>query len=334
MIVHQTHSIKLKRKKVPFFDDDLDAVAVRSFNCLSSDPNPNIFYIVHETKYTYNEKVKKSKNLFRLQPLQDGSQTLLNYKLEVSVDGKVCNFTGAFGNHASFVEIKKPHKELKVVSHSIVAVSKRSFKQDLKHHPTILPMTWMPWDSMMMLAYLQPPELPESELFELAEFAMNFVKSSDGDAFDVISNISNYIYKNFEYVPGSTTLNTSAYDVFFHRKGVCQDFANLLICLARLLDLPARYRMGYIYTGQDYKNKIQSDLSHAWVEIYFPYAGWIGFDPTNGCVAGKNHVRVACGRYYNDATPTSGAVFDAAPNVESHLDASVKVYLLNTKKHN
>ena len=89
---------------------------------------------------------------------------------------------------------------------------------------------------------------------------------------------------------------------------MCQDFANLFICLARLLSIPARYRVGYIYTG-GYENKVQSDASHAWAEVYLPWRGWLGFDPTNGVVVGLDHVRVACGRNYRDASPTSGTIF-------------------------
>ena len=90
---------------------------------------------------------------------------------------------------------------------------------------------------------------------------------------------------------------------------MCQDFANLMICLARLLHIPARYRMGYIYTGANYENQIQSDASHAWVELYLPQVGWHGLDPTNGIQVGLDHVRVACGRNYRDATPTSGTIY-------------------------
>lgn len=67
--------------------------------------------------------------------------------------------------------------------------------------------------------------------------------------------------------------------------------------------------MGYIFTGTDYANKIQSEASHAWAELYLPWIGWHGFDPTNGCQAQLDHVRVACGRNYGDATPTSGTIY-------------------------
>jgi transglutaminase-like putative cysteine protease len=79
--------------------------------------------------------------------------------------------------------------------------------------------------------------------------------------------------------------------------------------MARLLNVPARYRMGYISTGADYRNRIQSDASHAWVEIYLPWIGWHGLDPTNGCQVNLDHIRVACGRNFRDATPTSGTIY-------------------------
>jgi transglutaminase-like putative cysteine protease len=67
--------------------------------------------------------------------------------------------------------------------------------------------------------------------------------------------------------------------------------------------------VGYIHTGADYANTAQGEASHAWVELYLPWTGWVGFDPTNGCLVGADHVRVACGRNYRDATPTSGTIY-------------------------
>jgi transglutaminase-like putative cysteine protease len=81
--------------------------------------------------------------------------------------------------------------------------------------------------------------------------------------------------------------------------------------------------MGYIYTGVNYQNTIQSEASHAWAEVYLPYVGWRGFDPTNGCMAGQDHIRVACGRNYLDATPTSGTIFKGGG--KETLTVSVKI---------
>ncbi len=81
--------------------------------------------------------------------------------------------------------------------------------------------------------------------------------------------------------------------------------------------------MGYIYTGVNYANKIQSEASHAWAEVYLPYVGWRGFDPTNGCMVGQDHIRVACGRNYVDATPTSGTIYKGGGG--EYLNVDVKM---------
>jgi transglutaminase-like putative cysteine protease len=323
MIVKQTYTVPLIRK-ASFDSHPITHIA--SF----SNEAPSIYSIEHKTVYTYSKFVNHSKHLFRLQPVHDLSQQILSYKFSVSVPGAdVSNFTGVFGNHASFLEIKEDYKELTILSESIVAISPIPMKLDLVHQPRTIPLIWMPWDRTMMNAYLQPPELAESELFELSNYAMSFVEKNKNDAFEVLKDINNTIYKEYKYKPNATDLETTAYEVFFHKQGVCQDFANLFICLARLLDIPARYRVGYLYTGSKYENKIQADESHAWVEVFLPYLGWIGFDPTNGCMIEKDHIRVACGRFYRDATPTSGAIFEMEEDAIESLKTSVKVIRLN-----
>lgn len=144
---------------------------------------------------------------------------------------------------------------------------------------------------------------------------------------ETLNDISRTIYKDYTYESGSTTLSTTPYEVFVERHGVCQDFANLFICLARLLNIPARYRVGYIHTGSDYANRIQSEASHAWIEVYLPLAGWIGFDPTNCCIPDMDHIRIACGRNYRDATPTSGTIYKGGG--QEKLQTEVKVVVLN-----
>jgi transglutaminase-like putative cysteine protease len=161
----------------------------------------------------------------------------------------------------------------------------------------------------MLQPFLLPPELAESELLELVEYAMSFVRRNDQDLLDTLLDMNWTIFKEYTYRQGSTTISTTPFEVYVSRRGVCQDFANLFICLARLLGVPARYVCGYIYTGLKNPNQIQSEASHAWVQMYLPEVGWKGFDPTNGVLTQTEHVRVAVGRSYVDATPTSGTIF-------------------------
>jgi transglutaminase-like putative cysteine protease len=138
---------------------------------------------------------------------------------------------------------------------------------------------------------------------------MSFVKRNDYDLLDTLLDINQTIFREYRYQQGATTVLTSAFDTYVNRRGVCQDFTNLMICLARLLGVPARYVCGYIYTGSQTANREQGDASHAWVQLYLPQVGWKGFDPTNGILTQTEHVRVAVGRNYLDATPTSGTIF-------------------------
>jgi transglutaminase-like putative cysteine protease len=167
----------------------------------------------------------------------------------------------------------------------------------------------MPWQRQALNPFLLPVELPETELGELAEYAMSFVKRNEYDLLDTLLDINDTIFREYAYQQGTTNVSTTAFETYAHRRGVCQDFANLFICLARLLGVPARYVCGYIYTGPKNANQVQSEASHAWVQVYLPQVGWKGFDPTNGILTQTEHVRVAVGRNYLDATPTSGTIF-------------------------
>src|SRR5262249_51619937 len=142
-----------------------------------------------------------------------------------------------------------------------------------------------------------------------ADYAMSFVDRNDYDLLDTLLDINASIFEGYRYKQGTTNVNTTPFDVYGERRGVCQDFANLFICLGRLLSIPARYVCGYVYTGAAAANRTQSEASHAWVEVYLPEVGWRGFDPTTGILIQTEHVRVAVGRSYVDATPTAGTIY-------------------------
>jgi transglutaminase-like putative cysteine protease/predicted glutamine amidotransferase len=274
------------------------------------DPERRIMRVVHETAYRYERPVERSSHLFRLRPVQDSDQEIVEHTLDVNVDGLQREYDDVFGNASVRMMIERPYTELTIRSAGIVRLRDPARRDPRAPERRLtIPLVWMPWQRQMMLPYLLPPELPETQLTELYEYAMSFVARRDNDLIDTLIDINTTIFRDYAYVSGSTTLATTAFNVYANRRGVCQDFANLFICLARLLNVPARYRVGYIYTGENYENKVQSDASHAWVETYFPWFGWVGFDPTNGVMVNLDHVRVAAGRNYRDATPTSGTIY-------------------------
>jgi transglutaminase-like putative cysteine protease/predicted glutamine amidotransferase len=266
--------------------------------------------IFHETHYQYDSPVERSSHRVLLRPVEDRLQGVASYSFEIDPLGDTAEYEDVFGNVALGLEISAPYSNLTIRTRAtVVTQTPEPLERRVTPRRQTLPLVWMPWQRQMLAAYLLPQELPETQLQELSDFAMSFVGRNDSDLVGTLLDMNKTLYQDFEYVTGSTHIATTPFEVFESRRGVCQDFANLMICMARLLNVPARYRMGYIFTGADYENQVQSEASHAWVELYVPRLGWHGFDPTNGRQAGSEHVRVACGRNYRDATPTSGTIY-------------------------
>jgi transglutaminase-like putative cysteine protease len=278
--------------------------------------------VTHRTTYRYTKPVERSTHLLRLFPFHDRTQTVLSNEVTLSVDGKSTDYEDVFGNRMRRALLETPFSELTIRAASRVEV--RSLPLDPVHARSNIPLVWMPWQRHMLQPYLLPTELPESQLAELADYAMSFVVRNDGDLLDTLLDLNGSIFTQYKYRPGTTGFQTSAFDVYTERRGVCQDFANLFICLARLLSIPARYVCGYVYTGDKKTNPAQSDASHAWVEVYLPQVGWRGFDPTNGTLAQTEHVRLAVGRSYVDATPTAGTIYVGGSGEKLEVDVRVE----------
>ena len=271
---------------------------------------PRRLEVHHRTIYRYDKPVERSTHLIRLEPMHDRLQRLAAHQLNVSVDGQWRDFDDVFGNRARRLVLETPFTELAIDARSLV-VTLDSTPLDLRplHARTLIPLNWMPWQRQTLQPYLLPPELPESQLIELFEYAMSFVKRNDYDLVDSLLDMTRSIYTDYSYKQGTTTVFTTPFEVYTSRRGVCQDFTNLFICLARLLGIPARYMCGYLYTGPKHENRAMAEATHAWAQVYIPEAGWKGFDPTNGVLTQTDHVRVAVGRNYLDATPTGGTIF-------------------------
>ncbi len=269
--------------------------------------------IKHTTRYTYDRPIARSTHRVHLRPVDDWKQTVVAFQLKVSPRVQEVEYEDVFGNWTTRFEIAKPYKQLTITAESVVElldVDPFAFAK-LPIRPSI-PLVWMPWEHKMLSPYLSPDELPESELQELYDYAMSFVRRNKGDLMETLFAMNLTLFREYQYVQGCTTIDTTAYDVMRQRRGVCQDFANLFIMMARLLGIPARYVCGYIHTGNHGQARATSDASHAWVQLYIPNIGWKAFDPTNGVLPQTDHVRVAVGRHFGDATPTSGTIYTPA----------------------
>jgi len=303
---------------------------LRSVQAAPRAAEPKTLKIVHRTLYRYEQRVERSRHVIKLVPVHDRVQRLLKHSLVLTLDGephegKRIDFDDVFGNRARLVVIERPYRELVLEATSTVRLEAPPLDFKPFDARRVIPLVWMPWQREMMAPYLLPAELPETQLQELADYAHAFVERNDNDLIGTVLDMNRSIYKEYKYLQGSTTLGTTAFDVYANRRGVCQDFTNLFICMARLLSIPARYTCGYLCTGPKAENTAQSEASHAWVELYLPEHGWQGFDPTNGVVAQTDHVRVAVGRSYQDATPTSGTLYVGGGTETLIADVRVEV---------
>ena len=284
----------------------------------------------HSTRYAYDRTIARSTHRLHLRPIDDWKQTVVAHQLKVSPRSVEVEYEDVFGNWTSRLEVNKPYKQLTITAESIVEVldvDPFAFAK-LPIRPPSFPLVWMPWERTMLAPYLTPEELPDTQLQELYDYGMQFVKRNHGDLMETLFAINLTLYREYQYVKGSTNLTTSPYHVYCTRAGVCQDFANLFITLARLLGIPARYVCGYLYTGQSSRSRASSAETHAWVELYIPNIGWKGFDPTNGVLPQTDHVRVAVGRHYHDATPTTGTLYGRG--AQETLSVDVKVTEITT----
>lgn len=281
--------------------------------------------IKHVTRYQYDQPIQKSAHRLHLRPAQNGTQTLCAHRLQITPDVRAIEYEDVFGNRTARFEITQPYTELTIVAESTVELSDVDpfAFATLPIRPSF-PLVWMPWEQKMLEPYLQPEELPESQLRELYDYAMSVVERNNQDLMETLFNINLTLFRDYKYLPGSTCLETTPFQVFTTKQGVCQDFANVFICMARLLGIPARYVCGYLYTGNTGESRARSDASHAWVQLYIPNIGWKAFDPTNGVLPAMDHVRVAYGRHYRDTAPTSGTLYNTSARETMTIDVEVK----------
>jgi transglutaminase-like putative cysteine protease len=281
--------------------------------------------ITHATHYRYERPVARSIQKVHLRPITDSKQTVLSHALHIDQPHVAVEYEDVFGNWLTRFELGQPYEHLTITATSeveVLDVNPFAFAK-VPARPQF-PLVWMPWEQTMLGPYLKPFELADTQLQALYDYAMGFVTRNNGDLMETLFAINLELFRNYKYVPGTTTLGTTAFEVFQTRRGVCQDFANLFITMARLLGLPARYVCGYVYTGNHAEARAQSDASHAWLQLYIPRIGWKGFDPTNGVLPHVDHVRVGYGRHWRDTAPTSGTLYGANAGREQ-MDVDVTV---------
>ena len=252
--------------------------------------------IIHRTEYTYASPVRDSFNEAHLQPFSDEWQTVEYFLLKVLPPARLRHHPDFYSNVVHHFEITEAHSTLLIESHLQVTVRPRPT-------PTL---TECPWPLARIGEAARESRvfdfLQESRFVELSPEVWRLALDATAgvtDTWQASLALLGAVYSQFKYEPSSTTVHTHMRDVLTDKRGVCQDFAHVMIGLCRALKIPALYVSGYLAT------EIAS-ATHAWVEVLIPGVGWCGLDPTHNRPVDESYIKIAVGRDYADVPPVTG----------------------------
>jgi len=252
--------------------------------------------ILHRTRYDYAEAVRDNVNEVCLEPMTGPEQTLESFLLKVLPASRLTHLGDPFSNRISHFEITEPHNYLVVEAQSRVITHPRA-----------------PWPAGAQLCSLaEMRALPK--IADGVDYlsASRFVESSPEagrlaaaatagitDVWQAVLALMAFIHGHLKYESYSTHVHTHMSEVLRDRRGVCQDFAHVLIGLCHELGIPARYVSGYLATES-------ASATHAWMEVFIPNHGWRALDPTHNRQTDESYVKIGHGRDYSDVPPVSG----------------------------
>lgn len=274
------------------------------------------YRILHDTHYHYSAPVSLAQQLAHLWPRESPWQRCRSRQLSVSPEPtRRVDDLDVFGNPLTRLAFERPHDELKVSARLDVTVLPRPALQ-LADSPT--------WEQVRLELSYSGKRLGVEELeaaryrFEspYVNLKQGFVAWAD-DCFVpgrplllAVQALMAKIFSEFTYDAAATQVATPLAQVLEEKRGVCQDFAHLMLACLRSRGLAARYVSGYLLT-QPPPGKprlIGADASHAWIAVWCPRLGWVDFDPTNNLIPALEHITLAWGRDFGDVSPLRGVI--------------------------
>ena len=287
-----------------------------------------LYAVRHKTRFRYAFPVSVARCNLRLKPVDWAGQTLEHYELDVSPAALVNHMrsTGYLGN-VTRMNLDRPTRELVIESRFRIRID-RPTPSPLPGDPIVAETAAaaratadLSVESPVNYIYPSPtiPLVPE-----ITAWCTPHLDQARG-VVEAGLVLAREIHRSFTYDGSATTVDTSPNEAFRKRHGVCQDFAQIMIAGLRAAGLPAAYVSGYLRTipPPGKQRLVGADATHAWVVIWCgPARGWLGFDPTNGCMVGSDHIITAMGRDYGDVAPIDG-VFTGQDGQK--IDVSVDV---------
>jgi transglutaminase-like putative cysteine protease len=287
-----------------------------------------IYDVTHLTRYKYGAPVVVNDCVLRLHPQDGPGQRVSHFRIEAKPQPRdVSEHDDAFANKVGRLRIESPHTEMSI---------KSMFRVEVARPAPPFPALTPPWREVASQAAATQSLKPHSPAFalypsrrvSLFPAATAYARESFGEGrpiYEGAAELSARIKKDFAYDSKATEVNTPPTDAFEAKRGVCQDFAHVMIAGLRGLGLPALYVSGYIRTlpPPGKPRLVGADASHAWVAVWCgPSFGWLGLDPTNAIPEGDDHIVVARGRDYADVPPVDGLILSSGGH---DLEVSVDV---------
>lgn len=265
------------------------------------------FNIHHITRYTYEGPVRDSANQIVLFPIKDEYQEVLRHDLFITGEPPIEIYKDYYGNEVGSFTNVEPHSSLAIDSRIEVITKRRPELRDEAERTE-------QWQMLEQLRWQAPyiDFLMQEQFESLGEVLETLCpdKARSQTPLEAAQQLRTYVYDQFQYIKGVTTVESTLDEVWRLKAGVCQDFAHMLLVFLRQIHIPARYVSGYICPN---RNGMRGEgATHAWIEAYIPLNGWVGLDPTNNCVADDLHVRLAVGRSFSDCSPVKGTYKGAA----------------------
>ena len=312
------------------------------------------YEVLHETRYAYTAPVSQSWQLARLTPRTLPWQRLLSYELQIEPKAdERRDELDSFGNMVTHFGLHGAHRMLRVRMECVVEVSPRpavdatgdGFAQQQRQVGAAPPAQSQQagavaaapaaWEAVReairrtpQLDDLIPASMSEpTPLVPLSEGARHYASPSLSRGrpwLEAIGDLMRRIHADFEFEPGATTVSTSVDEELYQRRGVCQDFAHLMLACLRGHGLPARYVSGYLLTDPPpgMARLMGADASHAWVAAFSPEHGWVEFDPTNNQLADQRYITLTWGADFADVVPLRGVIFGGG---DQRMDVEVSV---------
>lgn len=280
---------------------------------------PTLRYQVdHLTEYDYALPVSLSQQLLHLAPRAVPWQRILDWQLDCDPQAtRQRQDEDAFGNPLTRLEFALPHQRLSIATRMQVEISPRADGFDPCASPA--------WEVARDAFRFQAGRVPSAAALDACRFRFRspyvpiasayrrYAEDCFTEARPLLSAVRELmakIHREFAFDATATQIATPLAEVLKKRRGVCQDFAHLMIACLRSLDLPARYVSGYLLTTPPpgRPRLVGADASHAWVAVNCPQQGWVEFDPTNNVMPDTQHIVLAWGRDFGDVSPLRGVI--------------------------